>query len=60
MWSCLLALCLFLACEAPLGRLGKLLWGSVTTPRQKQDEDKKEGVKVPDVEVGTTHRDAAL
>ncbi|XP_077560975.1 nose resistant to fluoxetine protein 6-like [Haemaphysalis longicornis] len=34
-WSCLLAMCLFLACEAPCGRLDKLLWGP-PPPRQPQ------------------------
>nr|XP_050024449.2 nose resistant to fluoxetine protein 6-like isoform X1 [Dermacentor andersoni] len=32
-WSCIFALALFLACEAPLGRLDKVIWG---TPKLKK------------------------
>ncbi|XP_077525564.1 O-acyltransferase like protein-like [Haemaphysalis longicornis] len=61
-WSCLLALCLFLACEAPLGRLDKLLWGSAGAPRQQKDtkEGVPEGMKRQDVELGTPRKEAAL
>ncbi|XP_075533587.1 nose resistant to fluoxetine protein 6-like [Dermacentor variabilis] len=34
-WSCILALALFLACEAPLGRLDKIIWGQ---PPQKKEK----------------------
>ncbi|XP_077525581.1 nose resistant to fluoxetine protein 6-like isoform X2 [Haemaphysalis longicornis] len=58
-WSCLLSLCLFLACEAPLGRLDKLLWGSAA-PRQQQKQEAKvpERTNGHDIELGLQRREA--
>ncbi|KAH7984411.1 hypothetical protein HPB52_020431 [Rhipicephalus sanguineus] len=35
-WSSMLALTLFLACEAPVGRLDKIIWGQ-STPKPKEE-----------------------
>lgn len=59
-WSCLLSLCLFLACEAPLGRLDKLLWGSATPRHQQQQEAKvTERINGHDVELGVRTTEAS-
>ncbi|XP_037515604.2 nose resistant to fluoxetine protein 6 [Rhipicephalus sanguineus] len=39
-WSCMFALVLFLACEAPLGRLDKVIWG---TPQSKKQDHQMNG-----------------
>nr|XP_054920826.1 uncharacterized protein LOC129381753 [Dermacentor andersoni] len=43
-WSCILALALFLACEAPVGRLDKIIWGQ---PPQKKKEKPINGTQDP-------------
>ncbi|XP_037268923.1 O-acyltransferase like protein [Rhipicephalus microplus] len=50
-WSCMFALVLFLACEAPLGRLDKVIWG---TPQTKKHDHQMNGRGDPEL---ATHQD---
>lgn len=52
-WSCMLALVLFLACEAPVGRLDKILWAKSSL--KKKEEQVNEG---HDLELPTRHSEA--
>ncbi|KAH6948481.1 hypothetical protein HPB50_024820 [Hyalomma asiaticum] len=52
-WSCMLALLLFLACEAPVGRLDKLVWAK---PPAKKKEEQVNGGR--DLELPTRRYEA--
>ncbi|XP_077495419.1 O-acyltransferase like protein-like [Amblyomma americanum] len=50
-WSCMLSLVLFLACEAPVGRLDKIIWSA---PRKDKDQHANGG---HDIELTSRHKD---
>ncbi|XP_049520331.1 O-acyltransferase like protein-like [Dermacentor silvarum] len=52
-WSGMLALVMFLACEAPVGRLDKIMWGK--SPQKKKEEQINGG---HDLELPTHHSEA--
>ncbi|KAL1443785.1 hypothetical protein MTO96_030172, partial [Rhipicephalus appendiculatus] len=54
LWSCILALVLFLACEAPVGRLDKILWTQSSLKKKEEQVNGRNDLELP------THPSEAL
>ncbi|XP_054920978.2 uncharacterized protein [Dermacentor andersoni] len=46
-WSCMLALVVFLACEAPVGRLDKMVWGKSTQKKKGEQINGRHDLELP-------------